>query len=62
MGNNKLNGYLEYCLNRLAVEIGPCPAGSQANQTAAAFIGREMKQAGYTVLDQKYPVLCQDLS
>ena len=54
----KLDEYLEYCLNRLAVEIGPRPAGSQANQTAAAFIGGEMKQAGYTVLEQKYP--CPD--
>ncbi len=58
MGNNKLNVYLEYCLNRLAVEIGPRPAGSRANQKAAAFIGGEMKQAGYTVLEQKYP--CPD--
>ena len=58
MENNKLAEYLDYCLTRLAEEIGPRPAGSRPNQMTAAFIGEEMKQAGYTVLEQKYP--CPD--
>ncbi|UNC91145.1 M28 family peptidase [Candidatus Contubernalis alkaliaceticus] len=50
--------YVEYCVNRLSVEIGARPAGSQANRRAADFIGGEMKQAGYQVVEQKYP--CPD--
>lgn len=39
-------GYVEYCLNQLAVEIGPRPAGSPANWAAADFIAGGLKQAG----------------
>ena len=51
-------GYVEYCLNRLSVEIGARPAGSQAHRAAADFIAGEMKQAGYEVISQEYP--CPD--
>ncbi len=50
--------YVEYCVNRLSVEIGARPAGSQANRRAADFIAGGMKQAGYQVVEQKYP--CPD--
>ena len=50
--------YVEHCVNRLSVEIGARPAGSQANRRAADFIAGGMKQAGYQVVEQKYP--CPD--
>ncbi|MCG8402058.1 MAG: M28 family metallopeptidase [Firmicutes bacterium] len=58
MVNFNLDGYVEHCLNRMAVEIGARPAGSRANRAAASFIAGEMKQAGCQVIWQEYP--CPD--
>lgn len=51
-------GYVEFCLNQLSVEVGARPAGSLANRKAADFIAGEIKQAGYDVVLQEYP--CPD--
>lgn len=58
MVNFNQGEYVERCLNKLSVEIGVRPAGSQANRKAANFIAEEMKQAGYEVIAQEYP--CPD--
>lgn len=58
MVNFNQDEYVERCLNKLSVEIGVRPAGSQANRKAANFIAEEMKQAGYEVIAQEYP--CPD--
>ncbi|MGE5380778.1 MAG: M28 family peptidase [Methylocystaceae bacterium] len=50
--------YIKDCLQRLAIEIGPRPAGSSASHQAAEFVAGELQQAGYKVTWQKYP--CPD--
>ncbi|KJS13609.1 MAG: hypothetical protein VR67_03640 [Peptococcaceae bacterium BRH_c8a] len=49
------------------MEIGPRPAGSLANRSAAGYIAGEMEQAGYKVVSQEYScpdwqALCGELT
>lgn len=50
--------YVEYCLNKLAIEIGPRPAGSAANHAATDFVVSQFAEAGYEIVRQEYP--CPD--